>query len=373
MPGKGPTGAEQVWEILKQVKYPGLERSIVDLGYVQAVDRGQERWRIRCEIRTSDRAAADAMEREVRSRLDAAGCAYELEVSPAASGSPARATAGQAPLYQDLVPQIRHKILVASGKGGVGKSTVAVNLALALARLGLKTGLLDADVYGPSIPTMLGVSDRRPESRNGKLIPIDVQGISTLSLGFLTTGLDPLIWRGPLASRAIEQLLSDVAWGPLDYLVLDLPPGTGDIQISVAQKANPSGVVIVTTPQDVALIDAIRGVHMFRKVEIAVLGLVENMSYFACPHCHQPSEIFPHGALKLELERLEVPILGRIPIDPAVAAGGDSGAPIVTAAPDSASAAAFRQLAEQVVRLATRSRSAVRQASHDATGSSAPR
>jgi len=341
--------AEQIWDLLRQVHFPGLDRSVVDLGYVSAVGLEDDQWVIELDMKTSDAGAVASMEREIRARLEGAGIPHRLLLSPAAAPPPA-------PRTEDLVPDIRHKVVVASAKGGVGKSTVAVNLALALAQSGRRTGLLDADVYGPSVPVMLGATDRRPVSRGGKLVPVESHGIRAMSLGFLVEGLDPIIWRGPLASRALEQLLSDVEWGPLDCLVLDLPPGTGDIQISVAQKSNPSGAVIVTTPQDVALSDAIRGVRMFRKVEIPVLGLVENMSYFECPHCHQASEVFPRGALRLEVERLEVPILARVPIDPAVASGGDAGQPILVAAPQSATAKAFRQLGEQVARLLARPR-----------------
>jgi ATP-binding protein involved in chromosome partitioning len=339
----GMTSAEKIWDLLRRVHYPGLERNVVDLGYVTEVGLEVDQWVIRLDLKTSDTAAATAMEQEIHERLDEAGIRHRVLLSPSPAAQHAART-------EDLAPTVRHKILVASAKGGVGKSTVAANLALALAQTGGRTGLLDADVYGPSIPLMLGATDRRPDSRGAKLLPIELHGLQTMSLGFLVEGLDPIIWRGPLASRALEQLLSDVDWGPLDYLVIDMPPGTGDIQISVAQKSNPSGAVVVTTPQDVALTDAIRGVRMFRKVKIPVLGLVENMSYFECPHCHKPSEIFPRGSLRLELERLEVPILARIPLDPAVATGGDAGTPILITAPRSAAAIALRQLGEQVAR-----------------------
>jgi len=305
---------------------------------------------IRLAIATSRAQAAREIEREARARLDGAGVAYELETSPGA-GHEGRADAAERPVVEDLAPGVPHKIVVASGKGGVGKSTVAVNLALGLAALGKRVGLLDADIHGPSVPMMLGVSERRPEAVEGKLIPVEAHGIRAISLGFLTGGLDPIIWRGPLASRAIEQLLSDVDWSGVDHLVLDLPPGTGDIQISIAQKANPSGVVIVTTPQDVALIDAIRGVRMFEKVDIPVLGIVENMSEFLCPHCGKASAIFPRGALHLELERLGVPVLARVPLDPAVAAAGDEGTPTIVRAPDSPAGRSYRELAAAVARL----------------------
>jgi ATP-binding protein involved in chromosome partitioning len=342
------TTREQILALLREVRYPGLDRSIVDLDYVKAIDPDGEGWRIRLELRTSRTQAAGAIEAQVRERLDRAGVRYTLDAIDA--GAPASTAPGPTPpLLEDLAPGVRHKLAVASGKGGVGKSTVAVNLALALADSGRRVGLLDADVYGPSLPTMLGVATARLESHDGKLVPIVAHGIRAISLGFLMQGLDPIIWRGPLASRAIEQLLRDVEWGELDELVIDMPPGTGDIQISIAQKANIAGAVIVSTPQDIALIDAIRGVHMFRKVNIPVIGWIENMSLFECPHCGRASRIFASGALAHELERLEVRQLGSIPIDPAIASGGDGGVPIVRAAPDSSAATAYRELAVQVL------------------------
>jgi ATP-binding protein involved in chromosome partitioning len=339
---------DEIVALLERVRYPGLDRSIVALGYVQGIEPENGTWRIRLELRTSDPTAAQTMEREARAVLAESGVRHVLDVAPQPDHAAAAATEAK-PLTEDLAPTVRHKIVVASGKGGVGKSTVAVNLALALADRGHRVGLLDADVYGPSVPTMLGVGDARPDAADGKMLPVEAHGIRAISLGFLAQGLEPIIWRGPLASRAIEQLLSDVAWGDLDELVLDLPPGTGDVQISIAQKANPSGAVIVSTPQDVALIDAVRAVRMFRKVGIPVIGWIENMSYFVCPHCETRSEIFAPGSLRHELERMEVRLLGRIPIDPAVAAGGDAGQPIVRRAPESAAAEAYRALATHVL------------------------
>ncbi len=355
------TRAEEIFDVLREVRYPGLSQDIVGLGYVNEVSRtGDDRWRIVLEIKTSEAEAVAAMERDARHALDEAGVAYELEVrrpepqQPPTGAEPAppegpRAQAGTAQVeFQDFLPAVRYKIAVASGKGGVGKSTVAVNLALGLARLGAKVGLLDADIYGPSIPTMLGVSDQRPEMAGEKLAPIEVHGMKVVSLGFLTEGITPVIWRGPMAGRAIEQLMSDVDWSGVDFMILDLPPGTGDIQISLAQKGNLTSAVIVTTPQDVAMIDAIKGVGMFKKVGVAVMGIVENMSYFECPHCHERSEIYPRGVLGKEMERIGAATLGRIPIDPRVADGGDSGQPIVIAAPESAAAQAFTQLAATI-------------------------
>ena len=333
---------EKAKAALREVRYPGLERDIVELGYVKAVTAVDGGVRVALEITTTDASAAEAIRKAIHERLTAIGLSYEL--SEAAPGAPEP----QRPLKEDLLPHIARKIAVASGKGGVGKSTVAVNLALALADCGSQVGILDADIYGPSLPIMLGASGQKPETVDGKLEPIQIHGIRAMSLGFLTEGLTPVIWRGPLASRALEQLMTDVNWTGVEDLILDLPPGTGDIQISIAQKANLAGAIIVTTPQDVALIDAIKGVQMFQKVGVPVLGIVENMSFFECPECHARHEIFPRGALQMEMERHGVRIAGRIPIDPTIASGGDAGQPIVRTHPDSAAAEAFRQLAAHV-------------------------
>ncbi|MCK4305097.1 MAG: Mrp/NBP35 family ATP-binding protein [Candidatus Eisenbacteria sp.] len=344
---------EDIIDILKKVPFPGLDQDIVSLGYVKEVGRQDGQVRIRMEIATSDAKAAQTIEREVRRRLDEAGVNYDLQVTnPAAPQASRGQDAQQAPggqvQFEDLLPDVKRKIAIASGKGGVGKSTVAVNLALALREHGEDVGLLDADIYGPSMPTMLGVTQQTPKMVGEKVDPIVAHGIRAMSLGFLAAGTDPIIWRGPLASRAIEQLMSDVEWSGTQTLILDLPPGTGDIQISIAQKGNLSGAIVVTTPQDVALIDAIKGVRMFQKMNVPVLGIVENMSYFECPHCRKRSEIFPRGHLQEELDKLGMPLLGTIPIDPAIAAGGDSGRPILIATPESAAARAFKQLAAEV-------------------------
>jgi ATP-binding protein involved in chromosome partitioning len=343
--------AEDVFAILKKVRFPGLDHDIVSLGYVKEVGREGDRITIELEISSSDTEAVAAIERDARRELDSAGLNYELNLrNPAATASGGEQAAAAHPVQtEDVLPDVRYKIAVASGKGGVGKSTVAVNLALALAEQDARVGLLDADIYGPSLPTMLGVSDRQPVMVDDKVAPIRVLGLQAMSLGFLATGTTPIIWRGPLAARAIEQLLRDVDWSDIDYLILDLPPGTGDIQISISQKGNLTGAVVVTTPQDVAMLDAIKGVRMFQKMNVPVLGIVENMSYFECPHCGERSEIFPPGRLRAEIEAMGVPFACQIPIDPAVPAGGDSGRPILTAAPKSATAEAYRKLGGRIV------------------------
>ncbi len=268
----------------------------------------------------------------------------------APQGQPAQAPRGQAdPQSQrPLVPGIRAIVAVASGKGGVGKSTTAVNLALALAAAGKRVGILDCDVYGPSVPRMLGIGGR-PTSIDGKrLKPLENYGVRCMSMGLLVDEETPMIWRGPMVMSAIEQMLRDVDWGELDILVVDLPPGTGDAQLTLAQRVPLTGAVIVSTPQDIALLDARKGLNMFRKVDVPVFGIVENMSYYVCPECGHRAEIFAHGGARREAERLGTSFLGEIPLDIEIRETSDSGAPIVVSNPDSPQAAAYRAIAERV-------------------------
>ena len=246
------------------------------------------------------------------------------------------------------VPGVKHIIAVASGKGGVGKSTTAVNLALGLAANGIATGLLDADIYGPSMPRMLGVTEK-PESLDGKLLkPIERYGLRTMSIGYIVNEDTPMIWRGPMVSSALEQMLRDVQWGELDVLVVDMPPGTGDAQLTLAQRVALAGAVIVSTPQDIALVDARKGLAMFRKVAVPVLGIVENMSYFLCPKCGERSEIFGHGGAREEAEKLGVPFLGEIPLHLDIRTTSDSGHPIVVDQPDSPHTQVYKNIAGRV-------------------------
>ena len=263
---------------------------------------------------------------------------------PAAQGTP-KTTGGQGRID---VPGVKYIIAVASGKGGVGKSTTAVNLALGLAANGVSTGLLDADIYGPSMPRMLGVKEK-PESADGKMLkPIERFGLKTMSIGYIVAEDTPMIWRGPMVSSALEQMLRDVLWGELDVLVVDMPPGTGDAQLTLAQRVALSGAVIVSTPQDIALIDARKGLAMFRKVAVPVLGIVENMSYFLCPKCGERSEIFGHGGAREEAEKLGVPFLGEIPLHLDIRTTSDNGQPIVASQPESAHAQAYKNIAGRV-------------------------
>jgi ATP-binding protein involved in chromosome partitioning len=254
----------------------------------------------------------------------------------------------QAPAAKPGIPGVHAIVAVASGKGGVGKSTTAVNLALALKTLGLRVGLLDADIYGPSQPRMMGISGR-PSSPDGRrLLPMVNYDVKVMSMGFMVPEDTPMIWRGPMVMSAINQMLRDVEWGDLDILVVDLPPGTGDAQLTMAQQVPLSGAVIVSTPQDIALIDARKGLNMFRKVDVPVLGIIENMSYFLCPHCGEQSDIFSHGGARREAEKLGVDFLGELPLDMAIRETSDGGHPIVIAAPDSGPAKTYRAIAEQV-------------------------
>jgi ATP-binding protein involved in chromosome partitioning len=249
---------------------------------------------------------------------------------------------------QPLAPGVRFIVAVASGKGGVGKSTTAVNLALGLAAAGRKVGLLDADIYGPSQPRMMGIRGR-PTSPDGKTLePMQNYGIKVMSMGFLVDEETPMIWRGPMVMSALQQMLRDVNWGELDAMIVDMPPGTGDAQLTMAQQVPLAGAVIVSTPQDIALLDARKGLNMFRKVDVPVLGIVENMSYFLCPNCGHQADIFGHGGARTEAARLGVEFLGEIPLHLDIRETSDSGRPIVVTRPDSEHAAAYRAIADRI-------------------------
>ena len=257
--------------------------------------------------------------------------------------------AGGAGARAPLLPDVGAIIAVASGKGGVGKSTVACNLSLGLARLGLSVGLLDADIYGPSLPRMMGATGRPSTDDAGKtLIPMAAHGLKCMSIGFMVAEDSPMIWRGPMVMSALEQMLRDVAWGALDVLVVDMPPGTGDAQLTMAQRVPLAGAVIVSTPQDIALLDARKGLNRFRKVNVPVLGIVENMSFFHCPKCGERSDIFGHGGARADAEAYGVDFLGEVPLHMAIRSAGDGGAPIVVGAPESPEATAFMTVAAAV-------------------------
>jgi ATP-binding protein involved in chromosome partitioning len=330
---------QAVLEVLKTVMDPDLHRSIVELGFVKnlAIDGGKVRFDV--ELTTPACPVKEALQDECRAKVAKIPGVSAVEVKMTAN------TTGRQ--FQDKVVMagVKNVIAVASGKGGVGKSTTAVNLALALVERGARVGLMDADVYGPSIPMMLGVSRRPKMTPEKKILPIEAHGLLSMSMGYLSDDNTPVIWRGPMVSGLIQQFLGVVEWGALDYLVIDLPPGTGDIQLTLCQQAPLAGAVIVSTPQDVSLLDARKGLKMFEQVNVPVLGIVENMSYFVCGHCHERTDIFRHGGGQSEAVRLGVPFLGEIPLDPEVVMGGDEGQPILLRNPKSPVSDAYRKVA----------------------------
>jgi ATP-binding protein involved in chromosome partitioning len=338
---------QEIIQALKQVRFPGIDRDIVSLGYVKDIREEHGRSIIRLELSTNLDGAAETIEADARAALTQAGIPFELEMQARTARAPAEAAMAP-PEMEDILSQIPYKVAVASGKGGVGKSTVAINLALGLASLGHRVALLDCDIYGPSIPLMMGLEDEVPTVRDNVMIPLERFGVQSMSIGYLIERDTPVIWRGPMVGKAIDQLMRDVNWTGVEIMIFDLPPGTGDIQISLSQKINLTGAVIVTTPQEVALIDATKGVGMFAKVSVPILGIVENMSYFACPHCHARTDIFRSGGGRREAERLGVRFLGEIPLDPEVAIGGDQGTPVLARGGQGPSAEAFRNLARAV-------------------------
>jgi ATP-binding protein involved in chromosome partitioning len=342
--------AEQVLDALKKVKFPGLSRDIVSFGFVRdvSVEGGTVSFTIHFQTENpavGQQIARDA-EAAVRALEGVSDVRLNLEIAPR-QGTP---VAGAMPSGPNILEGVKYRIAVASGKGGVGKSTVSTNLALSLRALGHTVGLLDADIYGPSQQMMLGIQGRpQIDEADEKIVPMERHGIKTMSLGLITDPDTPVIWRGPMVMKAIDQFLTDVKWGTLDFMIIDLPPGTGDAQLTLTQKAGLTGAVVVTTPQDVALIDARKGLAMFRKVNVPVLGIIENMSYYICRHCGEREEIFGHGGGKKTADMLGVPFLGEVPIDPKVVVGGDTGEPIVVSDPSSPAAMAFKELARQVV------------------------
>ena len=354
---------DRVVAALREVIDPDRSQDIVSLGMISGVQvrEGHVGFAIEVDpqrgpkLEPLRKAAERAVERlegvlSVTAVLTAEAKPARGGGTPAPSQAPARGRAahGAPGGGKALVPGVKTIVAVASGKGGVGKSTVAVNLALAFCANGLRVGLLDADIYGPSMPRMMGIAGK-PTSRDGRALePMRNHGIKCMSMGFLVPEETPMIWRGPMVMSAIQQMLRDVEWGELDILVVDLPPGTGDAQLTMAQQVPLSGAVIVSTPQDIALLDARKGLNMFRKVDVPVLGIVENMSYFLCPHCGERSEIFSHGGARREAEKLGTDFLGEVPLDIAIRETSDGGNPIVVSSPESAHAKLFRAMAERV-------------------------
>jgi ATP-binding protein involved in chromosome partitioning len=341
---------ERIREVLASVPYPGFSRDIVSFGLVHGVAIGEDGLvTVRLELTTRNEETTQTLVAETRKALESLEGVRSAQVEVTYKSDPSRLpSAGQAGPAR-LLPGVGRVLAVASGKGGVGKSTVAVNLAVALARRGRRVGLLDADIYGPSIPLMFGLEGAKPETADQRALPLERFGVHMMSLGFFVDRDTAVIWRGPMVMKAVEQLLTDVSWGELDDLIIDLPPGTGDAQLTLSQKIRIQGAIIVTTPNDLALVDAVKGVTMFRRVEVPVLGIVENMSYFACPHCGERSEIFASGGARRECDRLGIPFLAELPLHPAIREGSDRGVPVVAGSPDSEQAQIFLRLAESLV------------------------
>jgi ATP-binding protein involved in chromosome partitioning len=335
---------QDVLNALRLIKAPYMTLDIVSANMVKDISIEGNAVRFTLDIKLPPRDIRPGLEEDARKALAShipglGDITIDTTVTIPSAGSG---------MEQSVVPGVKNTIAVASGKGGVGKSTVAVNLAVALARSGARVGLIDADIYGPSIPLMMNVqSQPRAYQENGKtrLLPTESYGVQLMSIGFLIDPEDALIWRGPMASGALKQFLTDVDWGELDYLLFDMPPGTGDIQLTLSQSLPLTGAVIVTTPQDIALADARKGIKMFEKVSVPILGIVENMSYYVCSHCGVRDEIFNYGGGRKTAEELNVPFVGEIPITTQVRIGGDTGVPIVEMAPDSAVAMSFVETA----------------------------
>ncbi len=315
-----------VLQALRSVRDPDLHRDIVSLNFVRDLKIDGASVSLTIELTTPACPVRDELkmsaEKAIREAIDGVSAIDVVLTS--------KVTAHQNTQKEAVLPGVKNTIAVASGKGGVGKSTVAVNLAAALARDGARVGLVDADVYGPSIPLMMGVArDERPKVHKGRLQPLERWGVKLMSIGFLVDPMQAVIWRGPMASGAVKQFMSDVDWGELDYLVFDLPPGTGDIQLTLVQTIPLTGAVIVTTPQDISLADARKGFVMFEKVHVPILGIIENMSYYICSHCGHREEIFVTGGGRRAADELQVPFLGEIPIFTNIRIAGDTGRPVV--------------------------------------------
>jgi ATP-binding protein involved in chromosome partitioning len=340
---KKPLNEANILDSLRAVKDPDLHRDIVALNFVKNVAIKGSRVSFAIELTTPSCPVKDEMKAAaVQAVLSSIDGVTDVAVEMTAN---VRATPAAQPAV--LLPGVKNTIAVASGKGGVGKSTVAVNLAVSLALDGAKVGLIDADIYGPSIPLMMGINER-PQLVNQKLVPLLAHGVRVMSIGFLVDPNQAVIWRGPMASGAIKQFMSDVAWDDLDYLVFDLPPGTGDIHLTLVQTIPLTGAVIVTTPQDISLADARKAYRMFEKVNVPILGIIENMSYHICGHCGHRENIFATGGGEKEAAALGAPYLGGIPIYTPIRIGGDKGTPIVVMEPAAEQSATIRQIARNM-------------------------
>ncbi|HEY4473208.1 MAG TPA: Mrp/NBP35 family ATP-binding protein [Stellaceae bacterium] len=353
-----PVTENVILDALRAVRDPERDGDIVSLGMVTGVVIRDGNIGFAIEVEPERGARLEPLRKAAERAVEALPDVVSVTAVLTAESKPAGAARRAAPqpsaprpragAAQPLAPGVRAIVAVASGKGGVGKSTVAANLALGLKANGLRVGVLDADIYGPSMPRMLGITGK-PQMADAKILrPMENYGLKCMSIGFLVPEDTPMIWRGPMVMSALQQMLRDVAWGELDIMIVDMPPGTGDAQLTMAQQVALAGAVIVSTPQDIALIDARKGLNMFTKVNVPVLGIIENMSYFLCPHCGERSDIFSHGGARREAERLGVDFLGEVPLDLAIRETSDEGRPITVSQPDSPYAQTFRDIAAKV-------------------------
>lgn len=334
---------EDVRQALGQVMDPDLHVDVVSLGMISDIEIKLPKVHFKLTLTTPACPVKEKIESQCREAVAALPGVEEVDMESTAAVASQRKVQGK-----EQIPGIKQIVAVTSGKGGVGKTTVAVNLAVSLAKLGARVGLLDSDITGPNVPLMLGVDDYQPKAKDNKIMPSENYGVKCISMAFFVSKDTPVIWRGPMLDKAIRQFLKDVEWGELDYLIVDMPPGTGDAQLTFTQATSLAGGIIVTTPQDVALLDGRKGLAMFQQMQVPVLGFVENMSYFVCPHCQKTSEIFSHGGGRQLAAELNVPFLGEIPLDTAVRQGGDQGKPISATQPDHPVAKSFLELAKQV-------------------------
>lgn len=341
---------EEIKNILKNIKYPGFTRDIVSFGLVKEIEIKGSSVNVDILLPKHDDKLESQIKESVRKTLLESPGVSEVKINIGARETGAsRGQQQTRTAEKSKLPDIKYYIAVASGKGGVGKSTVAVNLAICLSKLRNHVGLMDADIWGPSAPIMMGINEKPIATPEQKIVPLDKYGLKTMSIGFLIDQDETVIWRGPMVHSAVKQFIEDVDWRGIDYLVVDLPPGTGDAQLSLVQTVPLSGGLIVTTPQDVALIDVRRGIQMFRKLNVPVLGIVENMSYLEVPETDIKIDIFGRGGGRRMAEDFGVPFLGEIPIDPAIRRGGDEGKPIAVSDPESKASRAFMQIAESVL------------------------